>query len=548
MSSKEIRKAYRANGIIKHLADYLCEKKEKWTRADLTEHLKKFGIVASGDEVSEMVFCAYKSSHDDDNILQAFTTNSYDCSIVEDSRLDNESEGKDLSKAFKTTERELESTGKSIKKLEKSLNQLNDRVTNHDIVSEWDDPKKDEKGRRELIQNLLNDYVSLVDAYRTAENNVRNNVADFSTLCANFMQTCREYEMRLVEIYGTKVMKECDPKKFDGWDRLFDFGGDYFLNVDKMFPHANLKDSHIFDNCQSLNYATEGLSTRNSTGGYKSVAAREKAKKLAAAEAKMQNSAVQSSKKEDVKTFVSNIKDDIGKIESDKNDRLTPYYESLCNILQNAIEFNAKRKEILTSDFPKVINKIYGGEPKDQEIKANDEDRLELLKNLKDNDDQINDHYQNIDIFQTQISEINASFSDERKRKFNEASKGPRKHLFNRTKREEEHKRWGENDKVYIDIYKSLENDLKKNEDKLQNHEDSLKKAKEERENIGADLKKLSRQLRKDLEDRQEENVNKMDAHKNNLIDLLKLGLEISKSILALNPSDQQSLGSENEQ
>lgn len=371
LSSEELHSKYCRCALIKRLAADLCSRREKWTRAELSERLKEeFNIEASGDEVSEMVYLAYKSSGDDDNIRSAFRTNSYNVSIVEDYEIDSQVDDADYKSAAQTARKELEATAVLIRRLENKLARLESRVGDAErtekCLRDMDAGKSAEASR--VLQALLEDYISVVDDYRNVENHVRDNIADFTTLQAGFVQTCREYEMRLVDIYGKSIISEA-PGVFDLNGPLFDLKGEHFLNIDKLFPHADLKDNHIFDGCQSLVVYVSPVvgyqQAMGAAGGRKSVEVREIAKKLATAEVevgrKQGANAGAEERKNDLERLQTSILDDVGKVKEDLRVRLSVYHNNLkIAILPKAEEFIERRRKVLCPELKKeVLDPVY---------------------------------------------------------------------------------------------------------------------------------------------------------------------------------------------
>lgn len=167
------------------------------------------------------------------------------------------------------------------------------------------------------------------------------------------------------------------------------------------------------------------------------------------------------------------------------------------------------------------------------------------MRALKDNDDQINDHLQNIDIFHTRIEDINTSLSERREKKLTQAqAQEPKKpRLFGKRRWEKKHKDWEKTYKDYIDAYKSLEDEREESQKKLDSHGKSLEEAKKERDNKMAELKKLCRQMKDELEDCGAEKKMGMDKYRADLIGLLSLGVEVSEGLAAVDKVMEASAG-----
>lgn len=437
-----------------------------------------------------MVYCAYETSHRNPNIRSAFITNSNNGTVVEDYELDFLVDEENFAEALKIVRDELKSTEVSLKKLNRLLTHMEKSgVTN-------DDPEK-MNGR---ISARLKEYAELVDAYRSAENDVRSNIEDFTTLCADFMNTFREYEMLLVDIFG-KGIKEV-------WPELFDFKN-RFLNIDKMFKH-NLMYNQITDKCMSLIRVLPGnfsSTISKSISGYRSSEAKGLARKLASDMIEMIKQYEDDPKLKEIITadtdtglrnFQDSIKTDIEKIKGDMEKWQTVYVRNLRDvILPNIKRFIDDRQVLLNdeSDLKKIIERIYD----DDEISQLNEDRQEILDEIQKNDDDKNDHEQNIDIFSAQEEDIKMSLEYKKEvykwatKKEEEVMRQPLwliKTLPFFKKEREQREKWEKSGQEFVRTYESLDEELKESKNNREEHENGKKEAEKTRQNLNCDLER----------------------------------------------------------
>lgn len=81
-------------------------------------------------------------------------------------------------------------------------------------------------------------------AYHYAEDSVRGNIEDFTSLRTDIGTTYRDYAMKLIDIYGDSI-KMVSPD-------LFDFDRIEWLDVDDMLKYVELEYKKLSDKCAAL--------------------------------------------------------------------------------------------------------------------------------------------------------------------------------------------------------------------------------------------------------------------------------------------------------
>ena len=87
------------------------------------------------------------------------------------------------------------------------------------------------KNVRIQASDMFNKYTRMVDTYHYAEDSVRDNIEDFTSLRSDIASTYRDYAMKLIDIYGDSI-KMVSPN-------LFDFNRVEWLDVDDMLKYVS---------------------------------------------------------------------------------------------------------------------------------------------------------------------------------------------------------------------------------------------------------------------------------------------------------------------
>ena len=83
-----------------------------------------------------------------------------------------------------------------------------------------------------------------MEAYHYAEDSVRGNIEDFTSLRSDIGTVYRDYALKLIDIYGDSI-KMVSPD-------LFDFKRIEWLDVDEMLKYVELEYNKLTEKCAAL--------------------------------------------------------------------------------------------------------------------------------------------------------------------------------------------------------------------------------------------------------------------------------------------------------
>lgn len=515
---------------IKRIADDLYKEGQTFLRADLAFELKKHGVKEDSAEVSKLVFEAYRHYNDDGHIAIAFITNNNRSTVVAEYKINDSLDNGQREQALKIAENELFLTESSLDRLEKSIASNLDAALLK-VASKGMDVVLGTMGTKEVrnqAASLFKGYAKMVDAYHYAEDSVRGNIEDFTTLCTDIEATYREYAMKLIDIFGDSV-KMVSPE-------LFDFKQIEFLDVDSMLKHVELEYNKISEKCSALiGEISDSFRTslQSSVNAYKSVSSGNKGVALAVAGLNMLNHYMNAGERTnrlrtDLSSFRTSIKHDATQIKADMG-RLLVIHKSLNDvIIPKAGIFMRYCQQLMDSDLQAILDAIYS-EPS---VRPLEEKRRSLLCQLKVLDAEVNDHLQSIDIYNSLIADISASMVSKRPAYEDAKRRKPSKPvLFGKQKYYRDFAEWDAVCGTLIREYENYSVDLKLDQDELAAHKSALKEVQTERKKLSNEIEKLSKQIRSKISCSSEVQL-KMLRHLRTLVGMLRLGREIAESKL----------------
>lgn len=231
---------------IKTIADNLCKENKTYLRADLAYELKKYGVASDSSEVSKLVFDAYRFFHNDGNISIAFVSNNSRTTLVAEYKLNDSLEQGNKEMALKIAEAELTLSSSALDKLKEEV-ELNLNLVLAKGTSKLADIVMGTNGVKDVrskASTMFDKYTKMVEAYHYAEDSVRGNIEDFTSLRSDMGMEYRDYAMKLIDIYGDSI-KMVSPN-------LFDFKRIEWLDVDEMLKYVELEYNKLSENCAAL--------------------------------------------------------------------------------------------------------------------------------------------------------------------------------------------------------------------------------------------------------------------------------------------------------
>lgn len=521
---------------IKTIADNLCKENKTYLRADLAFELKKYGIASDSSEVSKLVFDAYRYFHDNGNIAIAFVSNNSRTTLVAEYKLNDSLEQGNKEEALKIAETELASSSSALEQLkeqvEQNLNLVLVKGTSKmtDIVMGTNGVKD----VRSKASTMFDKYTKMVEAYHYAEDSVRGNIEDFTSLCSDIGTVYHDYAMKLIDIYGDSI-KMVSPD-------LFDFKRIEWLDVDEMLKYVELEYNKLTEKCAALigeisdNFRT---SLQGSLQAYKSLSNGNKSLGLAMAGLTMLEHYMGAGErtnrlKSDLSVFQTSVKHDATRIKADMG-RLLVICKTLNDVvIPKANVFLRYGEKLLDSDLKATLDALYA----DEAIRSLEEQRRSLLQQMKVLDMEMNDHLQNIDVYTSLINDINATLESKQGSYMEAKAKKPSKPFFLLNwitfgmVNKNYYRNFAEWNVVCFPLvreYESYQVDLKLDKEELESHREEQTRIKNEYAKLSSELDKVSKEIRSKIVCSDELKL-KMLKHLRDMVAMLKLGREIMES------------------
>ena len=523
---------------IRNIAAKLCKDSETYLRADLAYELKQYGIDADSIDVSRLALEAYKYFNNDRSIKQAFVTNDSRSALIDEYQLKDLLDNDKPEDAMALASKELTKTSDTLAALKRDID-MNMSLAVAKAASGMMDTVTGTGGVKAVrteASTLFDRYSKMVGTYHEGEDTVRRNIADFTTLRTDIGTTYQEFAMQLIDIYGDNI-KAVAPN-------LFDFNQVQFLDVDSMLKHTELEYNRISDKCSALiGEISDSFqnSLKSSVAAYKSAGQGNKALGLAMAGLGMLNHYMEAGERtnrlrSDLSVFKTSIKHDSTLIKADLG-RLLVIYKTLNDVvIPKADIFLRYASKLMSSDIKAITDSLYDN----AEIRPLEEQRRELLAQLKVLDGEINDHLQNIDVYQSLISDITTTLDSKGASYRDAIARKPSKPFFLLNivtfgKANKDYNRnYAEWDAVCYPLVREYENyqvDLKLDKDELAAHQSDLNSKQQEQHLVKQKLDEVNKQIRSKINASNDTQL-KMLPHLRTVIAMLRLGREIMETKL----------------
>ena len=521
---------------IKTIADELCKENKTYLRADLAFELKKYGIASDSSEVSKLVFDAYRYFHDNGNIAIAFVSNNSRTTLVAEYKLNDSLEQGNKEEALKIAETELALSSSALEQLKEQV-ELNLNLVLVKGTSKMADIVMGTNGVKDVrskASTMFDKYTKMVEAYHYAEDSVRGNIEDFTSLRSDIGTVYRDYALKLIDIYGDSI-KMVSPD-------LFDFKRIEWLDVDEMLKYVELEYSKLTEKCAAL-IGEISKSFRTSLQGslqaYKSLSNGNKSLGLAMAGLTMLEHYMGASEranrlKSDLSVFQMSVKHDATRIKADMG-RLLVICKTLNDVvIPNANVFLRYGEKLLASDLKATLDALYA----DETIRPLEEQRKCLLQQMKALDMEMNDHLQNIDVYTSLINDITATLESKQGSYMEAKAKKPSKPFFLLNwitfgmANKNYYRDFAEWNAVCFPLvreYESYQVDLKLDKEELESHREEQTRIKNEYAKLSSELDKVSKEIRSKIVCSDDLKL-KMLKHLRDMVAMLKLGREIMES------------------
>ena len=527
------QKVYQA---IKTIADELCKENKTYLRADLAFELKKYGIASDSSEVSKLVFDAYRYFHDNGNIAIAFVSNNSRTTLVAEYKLNDSLEQGNKEEALKIAETELALSSSALEQLKEQV-ELNLNLVLAKGTSKMADIVMGTNGVKDVrskASTMFDKYTKMVEAYHYAEDSVRGNIEDFTSLRSDIGTVYRDYALKLIDIYGDSI-KMVSPD-------LFDFKRIEWLDVDEMLKYVELEYNKLTEKCAAL-IGEISKSFRTSLQGslqaYKSLSNGNKSLGLAMAGLTMLEHYMGASEranrlKSDLSVFQTSVKHDATRIKADMG-RLLVICKTLSDVvIPKANVFLRYGEKLLASDLKAMLDALYA----DETIRPLEEQRKCLLQQMKALDMEMNDHLQNIDVYTSLINDITATLESKQGSYMEAKAKKPSKPFFlvnwitfgmANKNYYRDFAEWNAVCFPLVREYESYQVDLKLDKEELESHREEQIRIKNEYAKLSSELDKVSKEIRSKIVCSDDLKL-KMLKHLRDMVAMLKLGREIMES------------------
>lgn len=532
-SMADNQKVYQA---IKTIADELCKENKTYLRADLAFELKKYGIASDSSEVSKLVFDAYRYFHDNGNIAIAFVSNNSRTTLVAEYKLNDSLEQGNKEEALKIAETEQALSSSALEQLKEQV-ELNLNLVLAKGTSKMADIVMGTNGVKDVrskASTMFDKYTKMVEAYHYAEDSVRGNIEDFTSLRSDIGTVYRDYALKLIDIYGDSI-KMVSPD-------LFDFKRIEWLDVDEMLKYVELEYSKLTEKCAALiGEISDSFRTslQGSLQAYKSLSNGNKSLGLAMAGLTMLEHYMGASEranrlKSDLSVFQMSVKHDATRIKADMG-RLLVICKTLNDVvIPKANVFLRYGEKLLASDLKATLDVLYA----DETIRPLEEQRKCLLQQMKALDMEMNDHLQNIDVYTSLINDITATLESKQGSYMEAKAKKPSKPFFLLNwltfgmVNKNYYRDFAEWNAVCFPLvreYESYQVDLKLDKEELESHREEQTRIKNEYAKLSSELDKVSKEIRSKIVCSDDLKL-KMLKHLRDMVAMLKLGREIMES------------------
>ena len=517
---------------IKTIADELCKENKTYLRADLAFELKKYGIASDSSEVSKLVFDAYRYFHDNGNIAIAFVSNNSRTTLVAEYKLNDSLEQGNKEEALKIAETELALSSSALEQLKEQV-ELNLNLVLAKGTSKMADIVMGTNGVKDVrskAATMFDKYTKMVEAYHYAEDSVRGNIEDFTSLRSDIGTVYRDYALKLIDIYGDSI-KMVSPD-------LFDFKRIEWLDVDEMLKYVELEYSKLTEKCAAL-IGEISVSFRTSLQAYKSLSNGNKSLGLAMAGLTMLEHYMGASEranrlKSDLSVLQTSVKHDATRIKADMG-RLLVICKTLNDVvIPKANVFLRYGEKLLASDLKATLDALYA----DETIRPLEEQRKCLLRQMKALDMEMNDHLQNIDVYTSLINDITATLESKQGSYMEAKAKKPSKPFFlvnwitlgmANKNYYRDFAEWNAVCFPLVREYESYQVDLKLDKEELESHREEQTRIKNEYAQLSNELDKVSKEIRSKIVCSDDLKL-KMLKHLRDMVAMLKLGREIMES------------------
>ena len=526
---------------IKQIADKLVKDGDKFSRADLAYELKMWGIDRDSEEVSKLVWEAYRYYNQDKNIDIAYTSNGGKQTVVEEYRTKALFDEGQLDKAFKSTKVNAKKTESELA----DLAVLSKEAVNTDLVQSAGSLVNTLSGSngianiKDKAALLLDRYTALIDAYNDAQYDVKISINDFVTLRNSINELYRKYASTLTNVFGDRI-KQVAPD-------LFDFEKISYLDTKSMQKNIELSFNKIDDQCALLIGEVKDSfkkSLQKSLSDFRSAGKTNKEIGLIMAGIDMLNHYIDAEEKtlrmqNELTALKGYINHDVNQINVDRN-RLFTIYRTMNDVyVPKALAFFKHADRLMDNELKFILDAIYSA-PDAKRLRT---ERDNIIVQIKELESSITDHLRNVDLYEWMIKEESNEldiklpvYLDAKQRKpakpntmKNVVTFGKAKKTYNRAVFE-----WEKACAPLVTSYEDMKVRLDMNTVELDKHKQALKECQAKHRELKTKLNIINYELL-DRVGSSADAKTALSSHLKPLIGLLRLGKDIMESKLDKN-------------
>lgn len=488
---------------IKGLAERM-KPGETMTRADLAFELKDCGITHDSIEVSRLIYDAYRLFNDE-KIRSAYVCNDKKQSVIDYYSIYYAVKNNDYDSTESATEVHLSNESDALEDLSRMIENTKvgvDAGGDAGFLSTITGTAG-ATNIQNCARTAYTQYVSLVDSYDNAVQNIRTTMSDFVYLREHASKIFRLYSNSLLDIFGESI-KVIDPD-------IFDFDSVCYLETGNMLDTVRLEYDNLQNSCSVLigDISESFSSSLNSSAGIYKTAGNRKAG-LALAVLNMAGHYLDSASKtaalkRELLSFANKINKDRCTLQGDLA-RLYAIHRILSELyIPQARVFCQNASEPFTSDFQCLTDCIFSTD----ELKAIKSKRDFILNQLTEVNERLADAKINVNLYKTSI-EATKHLIDGSKQSYEEAiSRRPSEKtpflsnlltLGNASKR---HNRkvseWYDRYSQSVKYYEDLLVDMKLNQQELTRLESEIKIYETKSRDYRNELNSISAEIRQKL-------------------------------------------------
>lgn len=508
------------------------------TRADLAYELKEMGIASEDDaRLSEMVYRAYLHYNRDNDILKSFVTNDGASSIVDQYEVNAHLDDDNLQEALSVIEKDLTLAKDNLQVAERDT----ESVLRLELLKAAGGVLKELEGTQQLTQireksaTLMQNYGKMIDSYQSAEKQVKIDIKDFVDLRGAVSFMLQKYAVALVDVFGESI-KVIDPN-------LFDFSKVKWLDVKNMKSQAELKFNQLDQECtllvgevaehfsQTMNQIPLWMKSSKALGAKSGLygtlvvgvisylnhwlATQEKSMRMETEYAKLKNSI---------------LKDRV-QVKSDMM-RLTSIHKTLNDLyIPKAEAFLRLSEQVLSDDLNNLIESLYSNET--AQLK---QERDAILARLKELERSINDHNENLTLYDGQLKDLNGLLDSQKEYYQAAVSQKPEEpNILTKVFLQEKYKKklheWVVKNGSLVTAYEDMKVDVELAKESLATHKSQIEADKKEYDSLRRKLADLNTKIASKLTASPQQ---KLEVLKNlkGLLSLLHAGKSVVESKL----------------